>query len=334
MSQKTKRGIGTILIGVAFLGLILAVGYVWSQINVKGQKDGIIDVEIKVEAKAVDEMFKEALRLRKERKNEEAIAQFQLILQQHPNTDQKPGIKFYMGTLYSQIQQYEKAIELYKQIQTESPDYPGMARVLYHLALAYEWSKNSSLAVATFDQIIKQWPHDDIASQALYAKGKHYYYQRQFDQARTIFRQIVDDEQKPEKWRLFAIDDIALSYFKADEYQQAVAVFEEKLRQFGNDAYAVHMIAEAYRREEQYTEAIAAFKRILREHPDYKEAHVAAYFIGECLEKQGNLEEATEAYQKAISEHPKVAEEAQLRIRKIERGQDPLTTTEPPPTKE
>jgi TolA-binding protein len=94
------------------------------------------------------------------------------------------------------------------------------------------------------------------------------------------------------------------------------------------------MIAEAYRREEQYTEAIAAFKRILREHPDYKEAHVAAYFIGECLEKQGNLEEATEAYQKAISEHPKVAEEAQLRIRKIERGQDPLTTTEPPPTKE
>jgi tetratricopeptide (TPR) repeat protein len=239
-----------------------------------------------------------------------------------------------MGTLYSQIQQYGKAIELYKQIQTESPDYPGMATVLYNLALAYRWSKNSSLAVATYDQIIKQWPHDDIASQALYSKGKYYYHQRQFDQARTIFRQIVDDEQKPEKWRLSAIDDIALSYFKADEYQQVVAVFEEKLRRFGNDAYAVHMIAESYRREEQYTEAIAAFKRILREHPDYKEAHVSAYFIGECLEKQGNLEAATEAYQKAIAEHPKVAEEAQLRIRKIERGQDPFPTTKPPATQE
>ena len=193
----------------------------------------------------------------------------------------------------------------------------------------YRWSKNSSLAVATYDQIIKQWPHDDIATQALYSKGKHYYHQRQFDQARTIFRQIVDDEQKTEKWRLFAIKLMGLSYFKADEYQQAVTIFEEKLRRFGNDAYAVHMIAEAYRRGEQYTEAIAAFKRILREQPDYKEAHVAAYFIGECLEKQGNLEEATEAYQKAIAEHPKVAEEAQLRIRKIERGQDPLPTTNP-----
>ena len=199
-----------------------------------------------------------------------------------------------------------------------------MATVLYHLALAYEWSKNSSLAVATFDQIIEQWPHDDIATQALYSKGKHYYYQKQFDQARTIFRQIVDDEQKLKKWRLLAINNIALSYFKADEYQQAVAVFEEKLRRFGNDAYAVHKIAEAYRRDEQYPEAIAAFKRILREHPDYKEAHVAAYFIGECLEIQGKLQEAIAAYRKAISRYPEVAEESHRRIQNIETGQDPL----------
>jgi tetratricopeptide (TPR) repeat protein len=312
---------------------MLALGCGGHQSNVNGQKDGAIEVAIKGEDRAVDEMFQEALRLRREREHEAAIAQFQLILLQYPNTDQKPRIKLYMGTLYSQIQQYGKAIELYKQIQTESPDYQGMATVLYHLALAYRWSKNSSLAVATYDQIIKQWPHDDIATQALYSKGKHYYYQKQFDQARTIFRQIVDDEQKQEKWRLLAIKQIGLSYFKADEYQQAVSIFEEKLRRFGDDAYAVHMIAEAYRREAQYPEAIAAFKRILREHPDYREAHVAAYFIGECLEIQGNLQAATRAYQEAISKYPEVAPESRNRIQKIEQGQDPLSPTKPTPTK-
>ncbi len=333
MSRNTKRGRYTVLIGVACFGLMLALGCGGHQSNVNGQKDGAIEVAIKGEDRAVDEMFQEALRLRKAREHEAAIAQFQLILLQYPNTDQKPSIKLYMGTLYSQIQQYGKAIELYKQIQTESPDYQGMATVLYHLAWAYRLSKNSSLAVATYDQIIKQWPRDDLASQALYAKGKLYYHQRQFDQARTIFRQIVDDEQKQEKWRLLAIKQIGLSYFKADEYQQAVSIFEEKLRRFGDDAYAVHMIAEAYRREAQYPEAIAAFKRILREHPDYREAHVAAYFIGECLEIQGNLQAATRAYQEAISKYPEVAPESRNRIQKIEQGQDPLSPTKPTPTK-
>ncbi len=327
MSQQAKHGMHAVLTGVAFFFIIIAVSYVWSQINVKGQQDRVIDVEIGVEEQAVNDMLKEAYQLRSKGQSEEAIAQFQSILKQHPNTNQKPTIQFYMATCYSKIGKPEKAIELYKQIIAESPDYPQMATVLYNLALAYEWTKNTEAALATYDQIANTWPHTDTAAHALFTKGQFYYYQRQFDEAQALFEKVVDDEQNPsKKWKLVALERIGLAHLELKEYEQAVTTFEEKLRVFGQNAFAAHMVAEAYRRNAQYPEAITAFKKILSEYPDYKEAHVAAYFFGECLERQGNLQEAKTAYQEAITQYPQVATEAQHRIEMIQQGQDPLVT--------
>lgn len=334
MSQKTKHGMHIVLTGVAFLFIIIAVSYVWSQINVKGQKDKVIDVEIGVEEQEVDKLIAEAYALDKPGTKKEALALFEEIVQKYPNSDRLPEIYFRMGVLAWQTEAPEKPIEYFQKIITAYPDYPDMPSVVYWLGHAYEAAKDYPKELATYQQVIDRWPNTEIAQQAGYTKGMHHYWQgahhqnpEEYEKAIAEFRKVVEnDRAETDKWKNSAVFSIGESYLGMKKYDEAVAAFQERLDRFGPIDQAQYMIGVTYRQAGRYTEAIATFSKLVQQYPSFEEAPTAQWLIGEMLEMQGKLTEATGAYQTVISLFPdsSAVKGAQYRIKMIQTGEDPM----------
>ena len=322
MSFKTKRRIHADITVIACLGFVIAVSYVWSQINANNAGDRVIEIEIAADDEAVNNMLTEAYQLRAKGKNEQAIAKFQSILEGHPDTNQKPKIKFYIATCYSQIGQPKKAVELYRQIISENPDYQDMATVLYNLALAYEWTKNTEAALATYDQIAQKFPHSDSAAQALFTKGQLYYYQGKFERAIPEFSKVADDaKNQSNKWKLLVLERMGLAYMKLKNYDKAVATLQEKLKLFGSNARTLHVLGKIHREKGEYQKAMEAFRQVAKEHPNEKYyAPESQYLIGDCLEELKDVQGSTVAFQEVITQYPdsQTAGEANLRINMIQ----------------
>jgi len=334
MSQKTKHGMHLFLTGIAFLFIIIAVSYVWSQINVKGQKDKVIDVEIGVEEQEEDKLIAEAYALDKPGTKKEALALFEEIVQKYPDSDRLPEIYFWIGVLAWQTEVPEKPLEYFQKIITAYPDYPDMPTVVCWLGHAYEAAKDYPKALATYQQVIDRWPNTEIAQHTGYIKGMHHYgrgehHQNPEDYEKAIaeFRKVVENSQaQTEEWKNISLFCIGESYLGMKKYDEAVTAFQERLNRFGPSDQTQYMIGVTSREARRYPEAIAAFSKLVEQYPSFEETPTSQWLIGEMLEMQGKLTEATEAYQKVINLFPdsSAVKGAQYRIEMIQTGEDPM----------
>lgn len=342
MSRKVKHGSYVALFGTIFLGLTIAISFVWSQINVKGQDNNVIDIEIQVDAdeQEVDKLFAEAEALNRPGTKEQSLDRFEKIVQKHPNSNRLPKIYLRMGGLARQIEQPEKAIEYYQKIIDTAPDY-SPARVLYELGHAYVALKDYPKALATYQEIIDRWPDTEMALQAGHTKGGHHYglagrgidptgYEQAIAEYRKVVEHDVDTNNHHHKWKASAVYWIGMAYLEMRRYDEAIAAFQERLDRFGPLDKAQYMIGETHRQARRYTEAIAAFSKVVEAYPSYERASDAQYWIGELQEIQGKRSRAKQAYQKTRNLYPDSdsALAAEYRIKMIETEEDPISQAE------
>jgi len=142
--------------------------------------------------------YNEALRMKKQGLDEQAksyyqktIVEFKRIMPQLPKTDDKAAeICYFSGVCYSRLGQHQKAIEYYRKVVDNWPDYKYAWHVQFMIGRTYKYLKETgaiseseadSAILAAYERVIQNYP-DCPAAKA--ARGWLNYYHKKSSEGR------------------------------------------------------------------------------------------------------------------------------------------------------
>lgn len=317
MTNMVKHKIYRIVIPLSILSIIIAVGYVRGQ-----QADREIEIEIGKQAVKLEEplakLHDEAEKLLKAGKTAEAIAKYEEFLAQNPKGDHVPIVYLWIGGCYTWIGKPEQAIAQYEKIISGYPDFAYMPAVLYEMSIAYEISQDYDNALAKLQQIMETYPDTRMADQAQFTRGSIHYYQKKYETAIEEYKKVLTDEtDKNKHWRGLALYMMGASYWGLKQYDEAIQVLQQRIKEFGADAQNAQTqltLGHVYHSAKHYDEAIASYNKMMKNYPKDHNVPFALYSIGQSLEAQGRTQKAIEIYQRLIERYPNYKELAQKRI--------------------
>ncbi|HET6568665.1 MAG TPA: tetratricopeptide repeat protein [Rhodothermales bacterium] len=210
-----------------------------------------------------------------------AIATFQQLLQQYPQSQWAEEAQYKIGSLYFQTQQYDQAI-------------------------------------AEYQKLIDTWPRDPLAARAQYSIGDALYNAGRLDEAVTAYRAVLDDYPKS-PFTGEAASSIQFALMSAGKKQQAKQILDSYTKNNPDSPVTEELRfrqAEVAYQSGDTDEALRAFKDFVSVGNDPALLADAYYYMAEILVARGHDSEA-EAYIRRIiqdyEDSPRRADAALLR---------------------
>lgn len=250
----------------------------------------------------LDIRYNEVGLLEAEGKIPEAIAKLKELLDQtahrsYGEADRNARAKMLeqLGLLYRQNEQYDEAVDTFRQIAELSPDLAARAEA--QIIDTYRLGKDYAKAQQESDAADKKYPNDrtleEVRAQLLADEGKT-------DQAIAELKKLLDGKNDRETY--LAMAEV---YQKAKNYGEMGKVLDsaEKLAQTKEDRVAVLFLRGAmYEREKKYDLAEKTFRQVIDLDPTNSEA---LNYLGYMLADQNvRLQEAHDLVKRAVDLDP------------------------------
>ena len=211
----------------------------------------------------IDAKYNEVQLLEKEGKLPDAIAALHDLLDSTSRKtydaaqrDVRGRMEEKLGGLYEENQQYDKAVEAFREMAATDPDKSARAEAL--IVDSYRTAKNFPKADQESEAAAKKYPNDrtlrEVRSQLLADEGKT-------DQAVAELKTLLDGKNDRETY--LAIEDV---YQKAKNYGEAAKALDEaeKLSNSKDDKVAIYFQRGAlYERQKKYDQSEKAFRQVL-----------------------------------------------------------------------
>ena len=269
------------------------------------------------------------------RYEEEQFALFRRLINNYPDSDWTDDALYVIAVSQYRIAEkkkvaetpeaasayYQRALVLFDQLIQE---YPGSILVnesRLSRALCYYAQGNLGRALEAFDVLKTDFRDNVLIHSVMYYSGKTYFAKREYETARTEFRNVVDSGH-PELGPSAQIG-IAQTYLAEKEYEEAIKAYRRAIDKYPETSIAedTHFyIGKAYELLEQYDDAIAQIEQAIRDYPrnenvpNYLSLLAKIYYLND--DTQGSIE----TYRK-IAENPTLGydtrREAQYTIGKI-----------------
>ncbi len=195
------------------------------------------------------------------------------------------------GVAYSNVKQFQRAIEDYNEAIRLKPDY---AFALHGRGLAYANLKQYREAIEDFDKAIRLEPNYEGT---YYDRGLAYDRLGQFQQAIEDYNEAI--RLKPDYWE--AYNNRGLAYDRLRQSQRAIEDYNEAIRLKPDYAEAYTARGNAYGDLKQYQKAIENYNDAIRLKPDYE---VAYYNRGVVYGILGQYQSSIDDYKEAIRLKP------------------------------
>jgi tetratricopeptide (TPR) repeat protein len=255
--------------------------------------------------------------LLRQKKNAEAMRQYQLISDRHPDD---PAILLLLAEMYLNANQPERARPLLERILAQDPAaylaHVLMARLcqlqalpeeaIEHYTKALERNWSSELQMELGELYVKAGQHDeavrlyrDIIERDEQNEGARvalihvYLLQKKDDQALEELNRLKSYAEQPQRVDL----TIARLYAKQKKYDKAVAIVEKILHK-ENLSEARYFLAVLFVQQEKYGRALRQVRQIDREAPEYLDA---LFLQVRILREQNKLAEAKQLLEEHIA---------------------------------
>ncbi|MBV9265850.1 MAG: tetratricopeptide repeat protein, partial [Acidobacteriaceae bacterium] len=200
-----------------------------------------------------------------------------------------------LGVLYSANQQYDQAVETFRQIAALNPEADPRAEA--QIIETYRAAKDFAKAQQESDAASRKYPSDrllgEVRSEVLGDQGKT-------DQAIAELRKLLDGKDDKEIWLA-----IAERYSSAKNYPEMGKALDQsdKLATTQDDKTQIaFMRGSMYEREKKYDQAEKEFRQVLDADPNNASA---LNYLGYMLADQGvRLQEAQDLIQRAVQLDP------------------------------
>ncbi len=127
---------------------------------------------------------------------------------------------------------YAKAVQLYRQLLEQHPDFPRNDLALYQLARAQESSGDPLAALATLDQLVAHHPHTPLLNEAQFRRGEILFSHARYDEAEHAYVEVLALDAaapQPGEFHEQALYKRGWALFKQDRYEDDLASFFELL---------------------------------------------------------------------------------------------------------
>lgn len=284
--------------------------YGMSQIY-RQQKNFAMAQQMNEKAKALDPdnpqiQLNEVLILQDAGKTSDAITALQSLLNSTKRNNYTPGESAYraklleqLGVLYRTGEQYDQAVNAFRQIATTDPDQAAHADA--QIVDTYRMAKNFTKAQQESDAAQKAFPNDrtlrEVRAQLLSDEGKP-------DLAIAEMKKLLDGKHDREVY--LAMADI---YRHAKDYQNMSAALDSAEKLSTNDtlkAGVLFMRGDMYEREKKYDLAERSFRALLAIDPKTDPTYASTLnYLGYMLaDRDVRLDEAQRLIQEAVKLDP------------------------------
>jgi formylglycine-generating enzyme required for sulfatase activity/regulator of sirC expression with transglutaminase-like and TPR domain len=196
-----------------------------------------------------------------------------------------------LGNIYSEREQFDKAIEQYKKALEADPDNLSS---LFNLGLVYAEANRTDEAIEVFLQVAQRDPSfpavHDILSR-LYLQQENYI-------SALLHTKILDRLQPGQFDIRIRLGNILM---ELEEYELALGVFEWVQRAFPTRLEVNERLGEVYYHMGQYDKAIVQYEYLIERAPQDLPAYVQ---IGWVFYRKGNLDKAVEWTQRGLKASP------------------------------
>lgn len=201
-----------------------------------------------------------AFLLQQQDKKEEAIGYLNNALNQVPN---KVDLMFYLGAIYEETEQYDKAEEiLLKGIEIE----PENTKLHYKLGIIYDkWGRKDD-SVLKMKTVIELDPKDAMALNYLgYTMAE---LGRDLDEAERLIKEAL--KYKPDDG--YITDSLGWVYYKKKRFKEAVKVLKKAVNLVPDDPIILEHLGDAYIQVDEKEKALKYYELSIQRKKEDKEA--------------------------------------------------------------
>ncbi len=281
----------------------------------------------------------------------QAAAGLSSLVKDYGSSEYGDELRFALAETYFNLGQYNRSLQLFREIVDRPQDSYIQPEALYGLALCYVMMGNHPQARLTLEELAKK-PGYEQEPRTNFALGALYYFTRDYEQAIVKLTGLELPEAKFYLAKSYAATGkplpallkfkevtgevpntplATMAHFAAGEalftnhdYDGARAKFQFFIDNFPYSSlidYAHYFLGASLLASAKYGEAIDQLTPLTRHSNNYLAAH-ANYFIGYAASAMGKADEAVERFQKVRASYPntKIATYANLQLAKAMLG--------------
>ena len=179
---------------------------------------------------SMKDLYQKAMKAYQKEDYQKAAELFEVILQKYPDHNLSRKARYELGKIYLyKLQQPYKALEHLQNLYAQSHPGKYSLEALKLIGYIYEHSLNECLkGVEAYRILLQEYPLQIEADKYQYAIAECYFKVHDYEQAMAEYIRVV--EQYPESsYRSRATFQIANSYALQENWEQAITIYEELL---------------------------------------------------------------------------------------------------------
>jgi TolA-binding protein len=237
-----------------------------------------------------------------------AISNFQTIRDKTESKIVKVSAMTQIADAYQDINQMEKAIEVYDQILKEYPDSPHTDYAQFRQGVALLKLEQIEAATMSFHSLQANFPRSRYLPDVAYYLGLAHFKQDNWPQTIKYTEQYLLEAQEPQAFVAEAQYLLAYAYFHMQNYTQALASFEKLKNYYPADhsiARAAQMhLAKCFYYMGKTQEALEKFQMMVDTFPETEVAQESLLWLGEHYLSQNDISKAVSFYEHFFTKYP------------------------------
>ncbi len=237
---------------------------------------------------------------------------YKQFVQEYPGSDLSEKLLKDLGHRFTDQGRYDEAINYYQQAIKSWMKDTESAKTKYWIAEAAAENEDYADSRVYFMELANDFPDSEWAPKALYARGRLYLSQQQYNASSIAFE--VLKERYPNKEITRSVGTaLGESYYMQGKYEEAIEALNSALPYLEGESQqkAVFLIAESQNYLGQYDAASKSYLRYINMTKGTPQERIAHYGLGWVYNKQEIYHWAAESFGKAAVGDDEVARKAQ-----------------------
>lgn len=258
---------------------------------------------------ALEELRKQKIELIKNKKYKEAIKVIEKIIKYYPDSPDAKVEKFQLAYFYYLEKEYQKAIQIYKEIVKNPHIDWARKEALEWIVDIYLYNlKNPESAIRTCKKFIETYSNGKYVEDAYLLLAKSYIYAKQYDKAIETYQKYISEFPKSKNVKKALMEKARVYLYKKD-YPKVIETYQELINKFPDtsESYLLE-IANTYNFFlKDYEKAIKYYKKVIEISKNKSFVQTAEDELVKIYERTNKVDKAIEL-QKEIIEKRKLSD--------------------------
>lgn len=237
-----------------------------------------------------------------------SIDTFKTIKDRAENKTVKISALVQIGDAYQDLNQFDKALDVYDQVLRDYPESPYTDYAQYRQGITLLKMEKIEAATLSFQTLQTNFPKSKYLTDVSYYLAVAYFNKNDWSQARKKILEFIQSAQATNELLAEANYILGLSAYNLNDFKLALEVFQKILKNFPEESVIIRNsqlhIAKCLYKLKNIDEAKKQLELVTNKFPESDIAQEAYILLGDYCLEEGNFDKAISYYQQIINKYP------------------------------